>query len=138
MVSDGTLEKIKYYLMRKRTIALFVGVLGFIVFMLMLVSFFRYNVQIFDEPEFEKLATVCTQYDEVCYKCFYVPSNATSQEYIQLRRSIGGRDSVIANYERYDLVDTIQLIDESTISLVLEDTSAYLKRKDTIIVKSKH
>lgn len=105
--------------------------------MLKLVSFFIYNMPIFDEPKFEKLVTICTQDNKVCYKCFYIPSNATTQEYIQLRRSIGGKDSIIANYERYDIVDTIQLINESTIRLVLEDTTAYIKSKDTVVVKIK-
>ncbi|GAB3552149.1 hypothetical protein [Spirosoma fluminis] len=123
--------------MRKRNIVVLIGVLGFIILISKLVSLFIYNVQIFDEPKFEELATTCTQQNKVCYKCFYTPSNATTQDYIQLRRSTGGKDSIIANYERYDIVDTIQLINESTIRLVLEDTTAYIKSKDTIAVKIK-
>lgn len=123
--------------MRKRNIIVFIGVLGSIILISKLVSFFIYNIPIFDKPKLEELATICTQQNKVCYKCFYISSNATTQDYIQLRRSTGGKDSIIASYERYDIVDTIQLINESTIRLVLEDTTAYIKSKDTIVVKIK-
>ena len=48
---------------------------------------------------------------------YYLPSNATSQDYIQVRKIEDGVENVIENFERYDCVVKIELKGDSILSL---------------------
>ena len=65
---------------------------------------------------------------------FYLPANATSQNYIQVRKIENGIENVIWNFERYDFVANTELIGDSLFLLVLKDTSNGTTRLDTVWV----
>jgi len=64
---------------------------------------------------------------------FYLPSNATVQSAIQVRKKFVDYEEVIATYERYNSMDTCGLINDNTFMLVLRDTISILGNKpDTL------
>jgi hypothetical protein len=68
----------------------------------------------------------------------YLPSNATIQSAIQVRKQFKDKGEVINTYERYNYMDTCELINDTTFMLVIRDTVSVLGNKpDTmrIIIK---
>lgn len=64
---------------------------------------------------------------------FYLPSNATIQSAIQVRKQFKGKEEIINTYERYNYMDTCRLINDTTFMLVIRDTISVLGNKpDTI------
>lgn len=64
---------------------------------------------------------------------FYLPSNATVQSAIQVRKKYVNYEEVIATYERYNSMDTCELINDDTFLLVIRDTISVLGNKpDTL------
>lgn len=67
---------------------------------------------------------------------YYVPANATRNDYIQLRRVYSNNNiKVLASYERYQQVFDYKQLSDSTLWLILRDTSSYRPRQDTFLVK---
>lgn len=93
------------------------------------------SAEIFEVKTFNKVAYVCNQDSNICFSCYFIPSNATSQNYIQLRKISGKKETIIANYERYDKVRFLNFESDSVVRLVVENTTAYIKSRDTIDVK---
>lgn len=68
----------------------------------------------------------------------YLPSNATIQSAIQVRKKFKDKEDIINTYDRYNYVDTYSLKDDSTFMLVVRDTISILGNKpDTIYVNIK-
>jgi hypothetical protein len=69
----------------------------------------------------------------------YIPSNATIQSSIQIRKFQGrGTEELLQDYERYNYVDTLYLQNDTTFLIILRDTISYLGNKpDTMIIKLK-
>lgn len=67
-------------------------------------------------------------------KLYHVPSNATSQSYIQVRKIENEKEYVLRNYERYNYVVS-HAIKNETLELVLKDTAAVNIKVDTVYVK---
>ena len=68
---------------------------------------------------------------------YYLPSNATSQDYIQVRKIEDGVENVIENFERYDYVVRTELKGDSVLSLVLKDTRLNVTKPDTFLIDLK-
>ena len=67
---------------------------------------------------------------------YYIPSNATNQSYVQLRKTFNeNREEVYQNFERYQGVGESTLVKDSVLRVVLLDTMSYRHRKDTIFIK---
>lgn len=65
----------------------------------------------------------------------YLPSNATIQSAIQIRKKYKNKEEIINTYERCNLVDTCALVNDRTFVLVVRDTISVLGNKpDTIFV----
>ncbi|MBO0934103.1 hypothetical protein [Fibrella aquatilis] len=61
----------------------------------------------------------------------YIPSNATQQEYIQVRKIISNNSFVIIkSFERYQSIGQHKWSGD-TLQIVLLDTASYKPRKDT-------
>lgn len=97
------------------------------------VSYFIYKASTFNvfDVEISKIAEI-----EIPNKykigVFYLPSNASSQSYIQIRRLENGE--VLQNYERYNFVNDYKLFND-TLRLVLSDTSFVKRKTDTLFFK---
>ena len=64
---------------------------------------------------------------------FYIPSNATIQSAIQVRKQFMDNQEIINTYERYNYMDTCSLINDTTFMLVIRDTiSVFGNKPDTV------
>lgn len=72
-------------------------------------------------------------------ECYYLPSNATSQDYVQIRQvnKQTNAEIILENYERYQSVSNYKQLNDSLVSIILIDTSSYIQRRDTVLVKIK-
>ena len=67
---------------------------------------------------------------------YYIPSNATSQSYVQIRKKYNGnREEVFKNYERYQGITEYKFVNDSLLKIVILDTMSYNQRKDTVFIK---
>ena len=67
---------------------------------------------------------------------YYIPSNATNQSYVQIRRRYkNGKDSILKNYERYQGIGNCKIMNDTIVMITLLDTMSYVPRNDTIFVK---
>lgn len=72
-------------------------------------------------------------------KVVFQPSNATIQSAIQVRKiNKDNKESVLETYERYNVLDTYKLINNTTFMMVVRDTISYFgNHPDTLYVKLK-
>ncbi|MDH4460794.1 MAG: hypothetical protein QE277_05185 [Flectobacillus sp.] len=65
---------------------------------------------------------------------FYIPSNATSQDYVQIRKrdNTTGNESILGNYERFQSIEKYRQLNDSLLEIILLDTASYTPRKDTV------
>ena len=65
----------------------------------------------------------------------YVAGNATMQDVLQIRLKNDKIDTVLANYEKYNAVKSIQVLNDSLVEVVLEDSIySYSRMTDTIVL----
>ena len=64
---------------------------------------------------------------------FYLPSNATSQSYIQVKQLDNAEGVILKNYERYNFIKDYKVYND-TLRLILCDT-IFNRPADTILLK---
>ncbi|MDJ1485033.1 hypothetical protein QNI16_31335 [Cytophagaceae bacterium YF14B1] len=68
------------------------------------------------------------------FKIYYIPSNATVQSYIQIRKLCPDKEiETIASYERYQQLVHYQMMGDS-VKMIIKDTISYKHRQDTVTV----
>lgn len=90
-----------------------------------------FTFNLFD-VEFLELETIEVPNKDYVLKAYFIPSNATSQAFIQIRKVEAGVEEVIANYQRYNRLDGYFYQDD-TISFILNDSSLVKSKADTIV-----
>ncbi len=66
---------------------------------------------------------------------YYIPSNATSQSYVQLRKKYkNGKEVIFGNYERYQGIGNCEIMNDTIVMITLLDTMSYVSRQDSIFV----
>jgi len=118
---------------RKVLLSIIVGGL-FLAIIAVIIIAFRFSLF---GSEIEEVAIIDISGKDNKIGIYYIPSNATSQDYIQIRKLGEGQDEIIKNFERFDFVVNSELIDDSLLRVVLKDTSAYIVNQDTFIVNIK-
>lgn len=99
--------------------------------------YFVYEIatfSLFDESDIAKIADI--EFSDKIYRIYYVPSNATSQSYIQVRSIRGDSEYVLKSFERYNYVNDYALVND-TLRLVLSDTISYDQTADTLLIDLK-
>lgn len=77
---------------------------------------------IFDD-EFKVIETISVPNKNYLLKVYYIPSNASSQSYIQVRKIENGIEEVLESYERYNYLESFEIMENDTINLIISDTS---------------
>lgn len=90
-----------------------------------------YTFSLFDKSEIKKIADI--EFSDNTYKLYYIPSNATSQSYIQVRKVFNNTEHVLESFERYNFVNDYQIVND-TLRLVLSDTIFQDGKADTVFV----
>lgn len=68
-------------------------------------------------------------------RIYYIPSNATTECYIQVRKIENGKEEILKSFERYNFLDDYTLIGPDSVRLILRDTSFTNSIIDTVVVK---
>lgn len=103
--------------------------LGIIVGLLVLTVFGIYKLEtftIFDE-EFKVIKNIAPPNKGYIIKIYLIPSNASSQSYIQIRKFENNIEEVIENYEQYDNLDGYYIKNDT---LVLKINNSILSRSE--------
>jgi hypothetical protein len=97
-------------------------------------GYFLYRLATFEifEVELKEIATLQVQNRSYKIGLFYLPSNASSQSYIQIRNL--NTDSVLQSYIRFNFVNEYR-INKDILRLVLSDTSFAFQKPDTVYLK---
>jgi hypothetical protein len=67
---------------------------------------------------------------------YYIPANATSQNYIQIRKVYNDKhEEIYKNFERYQGINDLKVVNDSLFRVVVLDTMSYKTRVDTMIIK---
>ena len=94
--------------------------LGIVAVFLLLFGIYKLSTfAIFDE-EFKEIETIRIPNKNYMIKIYHIPSNASSQSYIQIRKSENGVEEVLQNYDRYDHINSYS-IRKDTLKLKLGD-----------------
>lgn len=83
----------------------------------------------------KELAVIAVPNKDYKLKVICIPSNATIQSSIQVRKLQNGKmtEEVLRDYERYNYVDTMYLKNDTTFLIIVRDTISYLgNRPDTM------
>lgn len=100
-------------------------------------SLTKCNTNILDIKERE-LSVIDIPNKDYKLRVVYMPSNATIQSSIQVRKLQGDKktEGLLKDYERYNYIDTMYLKNDTTFILIIRDTVSILGNKpDTMIVK---
>lgn len=110
-----------------------IGIAGIV---LVFVAFIIYKISTFSlfDIEIKEVSIIDVPNQDFKVGVFYLPSNTTSQDYIQVRKIENGVGNVIENFERYDFVLELELTGDSLLMLVLKDTSLNTVKPDTFLV----
>ena len=96
------------------------------------------DVKIIDTQE-KVLAVIDLPNKNYKLKLIYIPSNATIQSSIQISKIYKNKENeeeLVIDYERYNSIDTYNLINDSIFMIVIRDTVSYLgNHPDTMFVK---
>lgn len=113
-----------------------IGIIGIV---LVIVAFAIYKISTFSlfDVNVKEVSKINVPNRNFKVGIYYLPSNATSQDYIQVRKIEDGVENVIENFERYDYVVKTELKGDSVLSLVLKDTSLNATKPDTFLIDLK-
>lgn len=112
---------------------IFIGIIGIVI---VIIVFAIYKLSTFSlfEVNVKEVSKINVPSRNFKVGIYYLPSNATSQDYIQVRKIENGVENVIENFERYDCVVKSELQGDSILSLVLKDTSLNATNPDTFLI----
>lgn len=100
---------------KKILFGLGVGILILFVFGIYKLSTFT----LFDD-EFKVVESIKIPDKNYAIKIYHIPSNASSQSYIQIRKIEDGVEEVLESYERFDHLDSYSL-EKNTLVLTISD-----------------
>ncbi|MDX2072692.1 MAG: hypothetical protein SFV55_29930 [Haliscomenobacter sp.] len=114
--------------MRSRKILIGLGIL---IFALVFFSLYQLsNFTLFDN-EFEVIESIKVPDKDYILKIYHIPSNATSQSYIQIRKIENGIEDVLENYERFNHLENYALARDTLVLSVRDLGNA----KAEIVIK---
>lgn len=100
---------------KKTLLGLGVGILILLVFGIYKLSTFS----LFDD-EFNVVESIQVPYKNYAIKIYHIPSNASSQSYIQIRKIEDCVEEVLESYERFDHLDSYS-IERDTLIITISD-----------------
>lgn len=80
-------------------------------------SFYLFEVKI------KKIAEINIPNKTYAINLYYIPENATAQSIIQVKGQLYDHEIVLQNYEGYNFVNNYEIINDTTLQLVLSDTT---------------
>lgn len=113
------------------TIIVLISLVGYIIYQMTTFSLF--------DVEIKKVAEIKVPNKPYTLNLYYVAGNATAQNVIQVRQQLNDKETVLQNYERFNFVNSYEITNDTTLQLVLSDTTfidGYVDGKtDTVLLK---
>jgi hypothetical protein len=116
----------------KKKVLIFSGII-----ILVLIAFVGYKLATFSifDTEFKELKTIKIPNSNSKLIIYHLPSNASSQDFIQIRKIENQVETVIENFENYDLVNDVTFKNDSILKIIIGKTT--VNKTDTIELKIK-
>lgn len=133
------MDKVRFPVLQNKTKMRKKILIGIIGIVLVIVAFTIYKISTFSlfEVNLNEVSKINVPNRNFEIGIYYLPSNATSLDYIQVRKIEDGVENVIENFKRYDCVVKTELKGDSVLSLVLKDTSLNAIKPDTFLIDLK-
>lgn len=104
---------------------------------LLFVLYIVFTFELFDDKPTE-LVKFDSDSDKYKLAIYYIPSNTSHQDYIQIRKIYSDRTFyVVQSFERYQILKKYTFLNNQ-LHMVLSDTTSYRPRQDTIVVDITH
>jgi hypothetical protein len=113
---------------------IFIGL--FIIFVL-IILYSSYKLTTFNlfENENKVIQEIRIPNEKYMLKIYYIPSNATTQSYIQIRKLENNKEEVIKSFERYNFLNKFEILHQDSLRLFVSDTSFTNPPIDKISIK---
>ena len=103
-----------------------------IIFIIPIIIYYAFTFSLF--PVEEKFLKEFTNRSGEKFKIYLIGGNATTGEVIQIRKEVSDGDKIIKSIEGYNYVGKIFPINDTLISIILNDTSYVTNSPDTSII----
>lgn len=99
--------------------------IGFGIIFFLVVFYFIYQLSTFSlfEEEIKVIKEIRVPNKKYLLRVYYIPSNATTQSYIQVRKVEKNTEFVLQSYERFNYLNGYKFIGRDTLNLSISDTS---------------
>lgn len=97
--------------------------IGIIISILILFGIYKLSTFSLFDDEFKMLEKFNIPNKNYSIKIYYIPSNASSQSYIQIRKIENGVEEVLESYERFNYLKNYEILNQDTLKLTISDTS---------------
>ncbi len=89
------------------------------------VTFLIYKVSTFSifDDEIKLVKEIKIPSKNYIINVYYIPSNASSQAYIQIRKKTNGIEEVLESFERYNYFNYYKFLSRDSLGLFISDTS---------------
>lgn len=84
---------------------------------------------IFDD-EFKIIENFRVPNKNYSLRIYFIPSNASSQSYIQVRKFENNIEEVLQSYERFNYLNEYEILGKDTLKLFISDTSQVNSKKE--------
>jgi hypothetical protein len=108
----------------------------FILALLIGIAYLLYMISMFSLFEVVRNKIVQIEIANKPYyiEIFYIPSNATSLDYIQVVKTMNKQENILVSYENYNSVVN-HVISNDTLQLILNNTNLLKSKNDTLSLK---
>lgn len=94
--------------------------LGIIILILSVFVIYKLSTFTLFDDEFKVVESIQVPDKNYTIKIYHIPSNASSQSYIQIRKIENGVEEVLESYERFDHLDSY-FLEKDTLVLTISD-----------------
>ena len=91
-----------------------------------------YKLSIFSifDDEFELIEEIKIPNKSYNLRVYYIPSNASSQSYIQVRKFKNNIEEILQNYKMFNYLNSYKVLGQDTLKLSISDTSQVGSKKE--------
>jgi hypothetical protein len=102
----------------------FIFFIGISIFLVVNYGIYKMSTFSIFDNEIKMLKEIKVANKNYNLKIYYVPSNASSQSYIQIRKSTNEIEETIESYERFNFLNNYKFSITDSLSLFISDTSS--------------
>jgi len=89
--------------------------LGVVILILLALGIYKLSTFTLFDDGFRVVESIQIPSKNYTIKIYYIPSNATSQSYIQIRKTEDGVEEVLENYQRFDHLESYSVKQDTLI-----------------------